>query len=181
MAGVRTLSTVTGCNLVLHSVPPFPSGAGAVGLYSWAGRSLHKCTQPVLCAPWGCVYPGAGLFYAAKGPGSMNGGPTLDVCAVHELLSLLLGTPHSPVTCVPRGLPPLHRDEPLSSSLLRCSRLRAPQPSGSASPLQIPPARACQATLGKGRRRGLRGQGLAMVSTVRSAPHTPVLTPGDGR
>lgn len=106
MAGVQTLSTVTGCNLVLHSVPPFPSGAGAVGLYSWAGRSLHKCTQPVLCAPWGCVYPGAGLFYAAKGPGSMNGGPTLDVCAVHELLSLLLGTPHSPVTCVPRGLPP---------------------------------------------------------------------------
>lgn len=82
--------------------------------------------------------------------------------------------------CTQRAPPP-HRDEPLSSSLLRCSRLRAPQPSGSASPLQIPPAGACQATLGKGRRRGLRGQGLAMVSTVRSAPHTPVLTPGDGR
>lgn len=41
----------TDYNLVLHSVPSFPWLEGKVGLYGWAGCSLHKGTQlyTILC------------------------------------------------------------------------------------------------------------------------------------
>ena len=48
--GWRTLSSGTDCNLVRHSAPPFPWVERKVSLYGWAGCSVHKGAEPVLCS-----------------------------------------------------------------------------------------------------------------------------------